>query len=228
MLILFFPRFAVSSSMGIHQRSDLKKKLLACTILWRILRKRRRQRTLSQEKRRGSRPGRLWKKPSLPVGSTMRLYFHPDCAHDSLSSGDERGDAVLLLQSKDFRKQFRVSRGVFTKILRGIYPVLHSQHTKLAPSTRMPVSIREALAMTLTRLGSKGESFRVAQAYGRGHSTLRKWLDKVAAAIVETFGYMIALPDGDELRRLCRDMVIQRGFPMAWGARDGKVFKCRY
>ena len=126
-----------------------------------------------------------------------------------------------------FRREFRVSRQLFAHILQRIKPYLVSSAEHKAPSCRAPVLPREALAMALTRLCTKGEGFRVAKLFGRGDSTLTKWLDIVCRAILASFPEAISLPTADELKVLCKTMQARRGFPMAWGAEDGKYFEVR-
>jgi hypothetical protein len=86
---------------------------------------------------------------------------------------------------------------------------------------------REGLALALHRLGSKGEAFRTGNIFGRGDSTAAKWVDVVCHAIVTEFSNKVALPDAPELKTLVNTMMVTRGFPMAWGAEDGKFFEVR-
>ena len=145
---------------------------------WRRRKKRKLAEALASKKR-GSRPGRAYKKPSLPSGAFMKLFFRDDC--DSSSEGMGGPLDRRLRDAADFRKEYRVSRRLFTHILRITkkHNLIKSQKTGWTPASRDPVKPREALALFLARMGTKGEYFRVSNMYGRGQSTVSKWVDKV-------------------------------------------------
>ena len=155
--------------------------MLLVFIILQRRRRRRKQRELliNAPAVRGSRPGRMWKKPRLQVGEAMKLYFRPGCS--STSSGDEEGQVPMrrrtIVAPAEFRNQFRCSRRMFMFLLRGLRSRL--QHDIRCPPGRLPVTPREAIALALSRLGTKGEGWRSAQYFGRATSTGAKWTDRV-------------------------------------------------
>jgi len=197
--------------------TERRRRLLLLSLL--LIRQRRNK---ARQGHRGSQRGRLWKKPSLHIGSNLSMYFKHD--EDPEEDVSVPSASRFFKPDDEFRREFRVSRQLFAHILQRIKPYLVSSAEHKAPSCRAPVLPREALAMALTRLGTKGEGFRVAKLFGRGDSTLTKWLDIVCRAILASFPEAISLPTADELKVLCKTMQARRGFPMAWGAEDGKYF----
>ena len=137
--------------------TERRRRLLLLSLL--LIRQRRNK---AKQGHRGSQRGRLWKKPSLPIGSNLSMYEDISVPRASR----------FFKPDAEFRREFRVSRQLFAHILQRIKPYLVSSAEHKAPSCRAPVLPREALAMALTRLCTKGEGFRVAKLFGRGDSTL--------------------------------------------------------
>ena len=133
-----------------QQQQHAVSRLSRREILLIALLRRRRKRRLSRQRqtRRGSKAGRIWVKLRLPVGALMALHFRLNCS--ALSSGDEQDIGPALIDSTGFRRQFRVPRSVFMKVLRGIHHLLDSGKCDRALPCRRNVSPREALAMSLT------------------------------------------------------------------------------
>ena len=178
-------------------------------------------------KQRGSQPGRLWKAPSLPKGAYMNLYFREGCDEDSSGRGESVG-RIPVRNARMFRRAFQLRRSTFMFVLRRIRKHLSSDIARFAPKARNPVLPREALAMTLSRLGTKGESFRTAEHFGRGGSTVRRWMPIVMTAIRREFdAETIKIPDTAETLALCKQAEILRGFPQNAFEADGKVARFR-
>ena len=125
-------------------------------------------------------------------------------------------DVVARWDDEDRKRNFRISRPTFRFLCTQLHPHLQRRHM-----VRMPLSVKERVAITLWRLGTNIEYWSIAHLFGVDVSTVCVTVHEVCTFIVNVLRQRyIRIPTGDA-QTVVGGFLHTWGFPQCFGTIDG-------